>query len=79
MRWWSPGPDPGNVEDELGIELENTGEATIGGHVVEVLGRVPEAGEVVTIAEREVTVTVVDEARIVEPRFPPEPPAAAQD
>ena len=69
----------GNVEDELGIELENTGEATIGGHVVEVLGRVPEAGEVVTIAEREVTVTAVDEARIVELRFPPEPPAAAQD
>ena len=69
----------GDVEDELGIELENTGEATIGGHVVEVLGRVPEAGEVVTIEGREVTVTAVDEARIVELRFPPETPATSAD
>jgi CBS domain containing-hemolysin-like protein len=69
----------GDVEDELDIELENTGEATIGGHVVEVLGRVPEAGEVVTIQGRKVTVTAVDEARIVELRFPPETPASSAD
>jgi len=69
----------GDVEDELGIELENTGEATIGGHVVEALGRVPQAGEVVTIEGRAVTVTVVDEARIVELRFPLETPAATEE
>ena len=69
----------GDVQDELGIELENTGEATIGGHVVDVLGRVPQAGEVVTIEGRTVTVTVVDEARIVELRFPLETPAAAEE
>jgi CBS domain containing-hemolysin-like protein len=69
----------GDVEDELGIELENTGEATIGGHVVEVLGRVPEAGEVVALQGREVTVSAVDEARIVELLFPLEAPAAGED
>jgi putative hemolysin len=69
----------GDVEDELGFELENTGEATIGGHVVELLGRVPEAGEVVTIEGREVTVTAVGEARIVELRFPLEAPSATED
>lgn len=69
----------GDVQDELGVELENTGEATIGGHVVDVLGRVPQAGEVVTIEGRTVTVTVVDEARIVELRFPLETPAAAEE
>ncbi len=59
----------GDVEDELGIDIENTGEATIGGHVIELLGRVPEAGEVVAIEGLPVAITVVDEARIVELRF----------
>jgi len=64
----------GDVEHELGIEIENAGEATIGGHVVEMLGRVPEAGEVVDVEGRAVKITAVDEARIVELRFPLEPP-----
>ena len=59
----------GDVEDELGIELENTGEATIGGHVVELLGRVPEVGEVVDIQGRAVLIAAVDDARIVELRI----------
>lgn len=59
----------GEVEDELGIDLENAGEATIGGHVVELLGRIPEAGEVVRVDGLPVSVTAVDEARIVELRF----------
>ena len=54
----------GEVEDELGIEIENAGEATIGGHLIELLGRVPEAGEVVELEGREVMVVAVDEARI---------------
>jgi CBS domain containing-hemolysin-like protein len=61
----------GDVEDELGIEIENAGEATIGGHLIEQLGRVPEAGEEVEVEGRRVTVTVVEEARIVELRFAP--------
>ena len=42
----------GDVEDALGVEIENTGEATIGGHLIELLGRVPEAGEAVDLAGR---------------------------
>jgi len=68
----------GDVEDELGIEIENSGEATIGGHVIEVLGRVPAAGEVVTVEGRTVTVTAVDEARIVELRFSMKSPASTE-
>ena len=45
---------------ELGIELDDAHEATIGGHVVEELGRVPEAGEGL---ERE-GVTIEDETFI---------------
>ena len=52
-----------------GVEIENSGEATIGGHIVELLGRVPEAGEVVDVAGRPATVVAVDEARIVELRI----------
>ena len=59
----------GEVEDALGIDLENAGEATIGGHVIELLGRVPEAGEVVEVQGMPVSITAVDEARIVELRF----------
>jgi CBS domain containing-hemolysin-like protein len=68
----------GDVEDELGIDFENTGEATIGGHVVELLGRVPEVGEVVDIQGRAAMITVVDEARIVELRILPETPVSEQ-
>ena len=60
----------GDIEDALGVEFENAGEATIGGHLVELLGRVPAAGEVVQLAGRSVTVTAVDEARIVQLRIP---------
>ena len=65
----------GEVEDELGIEIENAGEATIGGHLIELLGRVPEAGEVVELEGREVMVVAVDEARIETLRIPPAPDA----
>ncbi len=61
----------GDVEDALGIDIDNAGEATIGGHVVELLGRIPEAGEVVEVEGLPVTVTKVDEAHIVELRFHP--------
>ena len=54
----------GEVEDELGMEIESTGEATIGGHLIELLGRVPEAGEIVELEGREIQILAVDEARI---------------
>ncbi|MFA4966010.1 MAG: hemolysin family protein [Thermoleophilia bacterium] len=69
----------GEVEDELGIEIENAGEATIGGHLVELLGRVPAVGEIVDFEGHAVAVTAVDEARIVELRFSLEPRPAAEE
>ena len=65
----------GEVEDELGVEFENAGEATIGGHLIELLGRVPEAGEVVDLEGRKATVLAVDEARIESLRIPLAPDA----
>jgi magnesium and cobalt exporter, CNNM family len=59
----------GEVEDALAIAIDNAGEATIGGHVIELLGRIPEAGEVVEVQGLPVKISAVDEARIVELRF----------
>ena len=61
------------------MEIENTGEATIGGHLVELLGRVPEAGETVDLAGFAVRIDAVDEARIVELRVALPPSRSADD
>ena len=45
---------------ELGIELDDPHEATIGGHVVEELGRVPEAGETLDLDSFRVEVLETD-------------------
>jgi len=59
------------VADELGLEIENPAEATIGGHVLELLGRVPRPGEVIDVDGRQAEVTSVDDARVLELRFAP--------
>jgi CBS domain containing-hemolysin-like protein len=59
----------GEIEDALEIEITNGGEATIGGHVVELLGRVPDPGEIVEVEGFPATIDEVDEARIVALRF----------
>jgi CBS domain containing-hemolysin-like protein len=55
---------------ELGLEIENPDEATIGGHVLELLGRIPKPGEIVDVDGRQAEVTEVDDARVLELRFP---------
>lgn len=57
------------VEEALDLEFPDAPEATIGGHVVEQLGRIPDVGEVVQVDGFEVEVLAVDEARVVELRF----------
>ncbi|HUG66081.1 MAG TPA: hemolysin family protein [Gaiellaceae bacterium] len=57
------------VEEELDLELGDAPEATLGGHLVEQLGRIPDAGEVVEIDGHEIEILGVDETRIVELRF----------
>ena len=59
------------VQDELGVELADAREATIGGHVVEGLGRLPRKGETVDLGGRPVEVTGVGEARVEEMRAEP--------
>ena len=57
------------VSDKLGIEFSDPDEATIGGHVLEVLGRLPEPGEVVDVDGHRIEVLAVDDARLVELRI----------
>ncbi len=65
------------VSDELGLGIDTQHEATIGGHVIETLGRVPEPGETVELNGASVEVTHVGEATVTGLRFPP--PASLGD
>jgi CBS domain containing-hemolysin-like protein len=57
------------LEDELGLEFPESHEATIGGYVLELLGRLPAVGEVVTLPGLRAEVTRIDEARLTELRL----------
>jgi CBS domain containing-hemolysin-like protein len=54
------------VAERLGVEVDDPHEATIGGHVVELLGRVPDVGEIVDIDGHAMEITKVEETRIAE-------------
>jgi CBS domain containing-hemolysin-like protein len=60
------------VAEALDTEISDPHEATIGGHVLELLGRLPEAGEVVEIDGHRARVVSVEDARISELEFIPE-------
>ncbi len=62
------------LTQELGITVRGPHEATVGGHLVEVLGRVPEVGETIELDGYNVEVCGVDEARITRLRFEPREP-----
>jgi CBS domain containing-hemolysin-like protein len=57
------------VAETLGITFADPDEATIGGHVVELLGRLPDPGEIVDVDGHSVEVVAVEETRISELRF----------
>ncbi len=57
------------LEQELGVTIGEPHEATVGGHLVEVLGRVPDVGETIELDGYTVEVRGVDEARITKLRF----------
>ncbi len=59
------------VEEELGIAPTAAREATIGGHVVEALGRLPRQGEVVQVDGHPLEITRVGEAQVEELRAEP--------
>jgi CBS domain containing-hemolysin-like protein len=54
------------VVERLGVVIEDPHEATIGGHLVELLGRVPDVGELVEVDGHTMEVTAVDDTRIEE-------------
>jgi CBS domain containing-hemolysin-like protein len=54
------------VAGELETDISDPNEATIGGHVLELLGRLPVPGEVVELDGHRARVTRVEDARIVE-------------
>ena len=57
------------VADRLGIDIEEPREATIGGYMLDLLGRLPAPGEALQIDGYHVEVTDVADGRIVELRF----------
>ena len=65
------------VAEELGTEITDPYEATIGGHVLELLGRLPDVGETVEIDGHTARVTALDDARIDELTFDEAPWAEA--
>jgi CBS domain containing-hemolysin-like protein len=52
------------VAEELGMDIDAPHEATIGGHVAERLGRLPEADEVIVVDGAQLQVVAVDDTRI---------------
>jgi CBS domain containing-hemolysin-like protein len=70
------------IAQELGLALdEELHEATIGGHLLEELGRMPEPGEMVDLHGTAVEVTGIGDARITELRVAvaAEPPPAPEE
>ncbi len=68
----------GLLARELGLEIEDPHEATVGGHLLELLGRLPEAGEKVEIDGFAAEVANVEGGRITELSFEPRPSGEEQ-
>jgi CBS domain containing-hemolysin-like protein len=63
-----------DAEDRLGLDLEEGHADTIGGHVVELLGRLPHRGDQLELGPYKVTVAEVTRRRITSLRFDPTEP-----
>jgi CBS domain containing-hemolysin-like protein len=57
------------VAEQLGIEISDPHEATIGGHILELLGRLPDPGESVDLNGHRAEITSVGDGRIKQLRF----------
>jgi CBS domain containing-hemolysin-like protein len=58
------------LADRLGLETPDSGPATVGGFLIERLGRIPREGEWVEVGGRPAEVTAADEVQVAELRFP---------
>jgi CBS domain containing-hemolysin-like protein len=66
------------VTERLGVTIDAPHEATIGGHLIEQIGRVPDPGELVELDGVALEVLAVDDTQISTLRYPPRgTPAAA--
>jgi CBS domain containing-hemolysin-like protein len=61
------------VAAALAVKFADPDEATIGGHGLELLGRLPHPGEIITLDGHRAEVLAVDDARITQLRFTPQP------
>jgi CBS domain containing-hemolysin-like protein len=59
------------VAERLGFAIDAQHESTIGGHIVEQLGRVPAAGETVHLDGAALEVLEVEDTRVAALRYPP--------
>ncbi len=59
------------LEEDLGLTLEDAHEATIGGHLVELLGRLPDVGEQIVVDGHRLEVSAVAHGRIAKLRIGP--------
>ena len=59
------------LSEELGLEVSGHHEATIGGHLLELLGRLPEVGETVALDGFMAEVLAVGEGRLERLRLSP--------
>lgn len=57
------------VEDRLGVEIDNEEVSTVSGLITSELGRIPEMGERVTFGPISIEVTEVDETRVLQARL----------
>ncbi|MCC5834260.1 MAG: HlyC/CorC family transporter [Opitutales bacterium] len=56
------------LEQTFGLDIDNDTVSTLGGLITSEIGRIPEQGEVIQVEGLEVTVTEVDETRVIEAR-----------
>ncbi len=67
--FWISGSTPiHDIEEKLGVEIDNDDVSTFGGLITGELGRIPEYGEKLTLAGMEVTIDDVDERRVIAAR-----------
>ena len=57
-----------DIEEALGVEIENDEVSTLSGLITGELGRIPECGETLTIGRMQITVDNVDERRVIAAR-----------
>jgi CBS domain containing-hemolysin-like protein len=67
------------LQELVGLHLENADVSTIGGYVVQLLGHLPKQGEQVEIESYLVTISQTDGRRILQLHFKKQPPKASEE